>query len=152
MNCNRVQGLLNAYLDREMTGRETLAVRQHLKGCDQCRALADELSLVKSFLGRLPDPEPSPDFEARLLHAIHAEIAPLLPVAPRWRPALVVVGMAGVSMVLTFAALSATRGGGTPVRESHDTAIAFEIDKDRSFGFGGSSLGTPVFAVEHAPR
>lgn len=154
MNCKQVQSLLNAYLDREMTGRETLAIRRHLEECRECRVQADELSQVKSVLGALPNPEPSTDFEARLLSAIHAERPPLAPVTPRWRPVLAFVSVTGVSMALTFVALSYTRVPPTTGEHAaRDAAVAveFEVNRDRSFGWG-SPASTPVFSLEDAPR
>ncbi|RYG40670.1 hypothetical protein EON79_22205, partial [bacterium] len=73
MNCKQVQSLLGAYLDREMTGTETLAIRDHLDACALCRTESEDLAQLKSLLGALPDPEPAPDFEARLMQAVRAE-------------------------------------------------------------------------------
>jgi hypothetical protein len=43
--------------DPEATGDRSL--REHVAGCDRCRAVVDDLSLLRSALGELPDLRPS---------------------------------------------------------------------------------------------
>lgn len=57
MNCDRIQNLLSAYLDQELTPEERRMVRKHLFSCPSCSELYEELTLVKGSLGRLEPPE-----------------------------------------------------------------------------------------------
>jgi len=62
MLCSRVQNLLSAYLDRELTGADMLDVRHHLARCPECRAEHDGLLRVKRLMGRLAAGEPATAF------------------------------------------------------------------------------------------
>ncbi|HLK15252.1 MAG TPA: zf-HC2 domain-containing protein [Fimbriimonadaceae bacterium] len=70
MNCNKVQTLLSAYADRELSGIEMFLIRQHVYDCDCCRAEEAEVRRVKSVLASIEVAEPSPDFESRLVSAV----------------------------------------------------------------------------------
>jgi len=70
MNCTKIQSLLSAYADRELTGVEMFLIRQHVHDCDCCREEEAEVRRVKSVLSAIEVAEPSPDFEARLISAV----------------------------------------------------------------------------------
>lgn len=61
MNCHRVQNLLSAYLDQEISSEERRLIRNHIFNCPVCSQNYDELSMVKSFLGNLEPPAPEID-------------------------------------------------------------------------------------------
>ena len=69
MLCSRVQNLLSAYVDSELTGSETLQLRAHLRDCPACRAEHDELRLTKSLFGALAAKEPARPFSMDALLA-----------------------------------------------------------------------------------
>lgn len=54
MQCKQVHNHLSAYLDRELTAELASAVRHHLAGCPECRAMLEELRGTADLLGRLP--------------------------------------------------------------------------------------------------
>lgn len=58
MLCSRVQNLLSAYCDRELSGAEMLPIQRHLSGCPICRQEHESLLQVKRLLGALPGAEP----------------------------------------------------------------------------------------------
>lgn len=60
MNCHKVQSLLSAYLDQELTTEERRIIRQHLFSCRACSLEYESLSLLKSSLGSL-EPPAEPD-------------------------------------------------------------------------------------------
>jgi len=70
MGCGRVSNLLSAYLDRELTGADMLAVRRHLAGCAACCAEYEALAQVRRLLGALPAVEPRPGSQERFLRAL----------------------------------------------------------------------------------
>ncbi len=74
MTCSKVQALLSAYLDRELNGIESLAIRDHLRECSCCRREETELRSVKALLMGAPIEGPSPDFEARLCARIRGTV------------------------------------------------------------------------------
>jgi len=56
MNCHRVQSLLSAYLDQELSPEERRLIRNHLFNCSLCTTNYEELATVKSCLGNLEPP------------------------------------------------------------------------------------------------
>lgn len=70
MNCKNVLPLLSAYVDRELSGSESLAVREHLRQCPTCQCEADTLHGVKSQLTRLSSVTPPAGIEARLQRSV----------------------------------------------------------------------------------
>ena len=70
MNCTKIQSLLSAYADRELTGVEMFLIRQHVHDCDCCREEEAEVRRVKAVLASIEVAEPSADFEARLVSAV----------------------------------------------------------------------------------
>ncbi len=73
MNCKFVESRLAAYIDGELDGAEMLRVRSHVSECDSCEREIAELRLVKTMIGSLPNTRPDPEFESRLLTAVHAD-------------------------------------------------------------------------------
>lgn len=53
MNCRRINSLLSAYLDSELTGAEMLSVRDHLDRCDACREEYEALRETKRLVASL---------------------------------------------------------------------------------------------------
>jgi len=53
VNCRRIQSLLSAYLDGELTGEEMISVRHHLSACEYCGDEYRSLQVVKKLLGSL---------------------------------------------------------------------------------------------------
>ncbi|MCA0361171.1 MAG: zf-HC2 domain-containing protein [Armatimonadetes bacterium] len=66
MNCIRVETLLSAYLDRELSGEESLMIREHIRMCPSCAQEMEDLRAVKSIAMRMAPVEPSDDLLAKL--------------------------------------------------------------------------------------
>ncbi|HEY8344927.1 MAG TPA: zf-HC2 domain-containing protein [Bacillota bacterium] len=69
MNCQKVQSLLSAYLDQELTTEERRIIRQHLFTCRACSLEYESLSLLKSSLGSLEPPAEPKDLLSKILLA-----------------------------------------------------------------------------------
>ena len=50
LDCTMTRSLLSEYLDEELSGPESLAVRLHLEGCPGCARLAAELAATVAAL------------------------------------------------------------------------------------------------------
>jgi len=78
MNCSETKGLIDAYLDNELDLRGALEIEEHVARCPGCgeeeRALRDLQASARANLIRYT---PSPQFEARLRDALHAEGHPV---------------------------------------------------------------------------
>ena len=53
MKCADCQGLLSAFLDHELEGREALMVAEHVAGCADCAQELEELRLTIRLLGQV---------------------------------------------------------------------------------------------------
>jgi anti-sigma factor RsiW len=67
LNCRRVNSLLSAYLDSELTGAEMLAIREHLHCCASCYEEHEALSQTKRLVSSLALKAPRAELEALLL-------------------------------------------------------------------------------------
>lgn len=115
MNCHKVQSLMSAYVDSELSGLEMLAIRQHLSECVECSSEFESLFSVKKALGRLGAKVPVTNLADRICSRLDEVSVPqesplvaalknqlnLFPARMRW-------AAAGVSV---FAALLMLRTG-----------------------------------------
>ena len=78
MNCSETKRLIDAYVDNELDLRGALEVEGHVARCPGCgaeeRALRELQASARANLIRYV---PSPEFEARLRDALHAEGHPV---------------------------------------------------------------------------
>lgn len=63
MLCSRIQNLLSAYCDRELTGVEMLEIQRHLHHCSACHQEYTGLVRMKTLLGALGPVEPPSPFD-----------------------------------------------------------------------------------------
>ncbi|MFB3915492.1 MAG: anti-sigma factor [Terriglobales bacterium] len=81
MKCMQTRHLLSSYLDGALTSRQEQAVREHLRGCAECRSQLESLGQTQQLLSGLrPRPAPA-GLELRLRVAISREAAQ----ARRWK-------------------------------------------------------------------
>lgn len=78
MNCNRVSKLASSYVDRELTGGEMLAVRDHLGRCPECAAEVEAVASIKKALGEMPTVAMPQGLEGRLKASLRREQEPVL--------------------------------------------------------------------------
>jgi len=70
VNCKAVQTNLSAFIDRELGNAEYFEIRAHLVSCRDCQVEEQDLRCLKSLLSAMPSPDPSHDFESRLIGSI----------------------------------------------------------------------------------
>lgn len=66
MLCSRVQNLLSAYCDHELTGAEMLQIRGHLSTCSACRQEQEAILQVKRLMGALSSAQPPRPFDPEI--------------------------------------------------------------------------------------
>ena len=66
MRCRRVQRRLSAFLDGELSEKQTSRIAEHLSGCPNCQQEVASLSSVWEQLGETHEVDPSPYFWTRL--------------------------------------------------------------------------------------
>lgn len=118
MNCRNVVRMLSAYVDRELTGDETLAVRDHLCECAECSLEHEKLKHLKAMLAKARTVDPEPGVYARLKERVHGPV--VVSSAQKSRGVGIAVMAACASalgMALLVAHLEQDKGlapGGTP--------------------------------------
>jgi len=70
MNCNRARSLFSSYLDGAVSGREMLAVSQHLKVCSACRVEYAAWQRTQRLVSALRPRSAPPELALRLRVAI----------------------------------------------------------------------------------
>jgi len=108
MTCERIEGLLSAYLEGDLAPAETAEVDVHLAGCPECAGLAALMREALSAAAAFPEVEPSPELMAGLyaIPAAKGEKKRLFRPVFEWlvRPALqpVYAAATGLLIVLSF--------------------------------------------------
>jgi len=114
VNCRKVNSLLSAYIDGELTGVEQLQVRRHLRDCACCHAEHESLLMTKRLLSGLRTKAPCRDLEPIILNRLDQANAPrsawfnvsawwaLLPQGQRLRAAALVATGAIALMLLSI--------------------------------------------------
>jgi anti-sigma factor RsiW len=153
MNCKSVQNRLSAYIDRELSGTEMLAVRAHLTCCEMCRIEEEGLRMLKRVLSETPVREPSADFADRLAASIRAERAPI-PMAPVplfRRPSLAFIGVALASMAVTFTIVNALQAPSTSsgmASRPPASSLALDVQRDQALMIGSDATsGAPLISA-----
>lgn len=80
MNCQFSHNRLSAYLDRELTGDQMIAVRTHVDQCDECLRELAALRSIKHGLRDLPMVEPRETLAADILRMTRQQRAQSAPV------------------------------------------------------------------------
>jgi hypothetical protein len=135
VNCHKVQSLISAYVDSELSGQEMLAIRQHLSRCAECNAEFQSLLRVKRALGQLGSKHPSPDLALRICIRLDS----LQPHVPTYKLIFQNIQKRGLSYHFRIgwavvclgllAALMVLRGGQVPNPASH-TAYLFPAQEE----------------------
>jgi hypothetical protein len=69
MSCEKIQCLLNDYVDNELPVLHVEVVRKHCDSCETCASKLEGLMALKLALKTLPVPQPSQGFEKRVIKA-----------------------------------------------------------------------------------
>lgn len=149
MNCKSVQAYLSAYLDGELCGHESIAVRDHLSRCDECRVEEHQLRALKHLLQGLPTYQPAPGFEDRLVANVRTSEGRRrqFGFTIDWRLA------GGFAMASALAAFAMLNTGRTPAPSSADPqsiarmdSISLDMTRDQLFISGNDPLSGNRFA------
>lgn len=102
MNCQKVDNLLSAYLDREVSRTESRDIRLHLEECPRCRAEYLRLSQSKELLAAFHEVEPPSDLHASLIANLGStEASPFYQWLDRFKP----LALAGALGLVLFAVI-----------------------------------------------
>jgi hypothetical protein len=129
MNCDRLDTVLEHYLEGDLDSRGRVAVERHAGECLRCASLLRSLEQIRSEAARLPELEPSRDLWPGIAARIEAPVIPLSTTGERRVPArfrstlwlgAAAAGLmaitAGITYTLTMQRIA--RSGETPVASS----------------------------------
>jgi len=145
MNCRKVQNLMSAYVDCELSGVDMLAVRRHLSECGECSLEFESLLTVKRAFGNLPPKRPAPHLAERIClqlgqvyHPAHervfAALRKHLTVFPsKLRLAAVGVGVFAVLLMLRSGPISTNNYAYIPVSAMVEVSGPAEQEPVRLF-------------------
>lgn len=153
MNCGRVNRLLSAYMDGELSGEEMMAVRSHIRSCPACENELEGLRALKGVIGQLQRVQPDAGLEARLLAALPPAPVPLGEQISAWvRTHLTGRMQPAAAAVACCAALLAITVGHFPQGGHWDDQVARTLEQSpaavaRTFNASGNAV-IPVSPVE----
>lgn len=161
MTCNRIQSLLSAYVDRELSGVEMFLVRQHVYECERCAAEEMELRKVRSAISSMQAIEPAPGFQERLAQAVVGAAATQEAAVARRVPSA--YGAVGIGIAAALCAFYAWRGNTNVVAAASSKStipspsprqgrfassnISVSLQRDRAFMNSSDPLTGPQLAV-----
>lgn len=172
MTCQKIEILISAYIDGEITGEEKHLVDIHLQHCVACRTLMIEFSRLHLLYQEMEEREAPRDFRQRVTQRLEARTWKLFP----WRIPrlvyalsflfLVVAGGLGVRSWLTSSGPSLddvevyaedilfgnTFSSSTDLFSLNDGGIAEEILSTIDFSEPSSSNDTSLFLDDGVPR
>lgn len=73
MECNKVDNLLSAYIDRELLTPDMNRIKEHLEKCQKCKLEYQSLLRIKNRLADLEEKELPPYFISKLIAKIQDE-------------------------------------------------------------------------------
>lgn len=152
MNCKSAQAYLSAYLDGELSGQESLSIREHLGECVECREEEQQLRSLKQMLRGLPLNAPSESFEDRLVQQVIArtESRPSRIFVWNWRLA---GGLVAASLVVGLGIMKITERRVPSANAQpmvHLDSADFEFSRDQQFMAGNDPLSGSRFVVPTA--
>lgn len=147
MNCKYVQSRLSVYLDGEITGSDSLLIREHLSSCSECQNEFEQIKTVSHLLTGLP-PVPEPD-DLMVERMLQNAMPSARPVKVPW------IGIAACSALLSVVVYTSffKAPQQTKVKDEQES-IERAITKDRlrdagMDSFAGASL---VHTTSYQPR
>jgi hypothetical protein len=73
MTCNEIENRLPAYLENLLTPEQKMSIEGHLAACPRCRRACGDLRQAERIVQDLPEVEPPPFFEQRIMARVRQE-------------------------------------------------------------------------------
>ena len=132
MTCKQARQLLAAYRREDLSPGENAELQAHLADCAQCQAHAAQFQRMGVALQALPKLAAPPDFYARVMAAVQAEMpraAERVPVAaPKKQENVIIPGLTDVSYLPSVRrAVQQRRARVTPMRRQMSSAGVFAL-------------------------
>lgn len=161
MNCRRVNGMISAYIDSELSGMDMMAVRRHLTECDECRREYESIIEVKRAFGALSPKRPADGFTTRIFAHLDEVSIPLhrrIISYVRQRlfvfPPKVKLATAGIAAAAVILSISSGYMGSHNIRTAENTVhfAPYGMANETFLPISEfSSTGSPMVWKEEAP-
>lgn len=142
MNCNSIESRLSSYIDGELSGHESLTVRDHVARCSSCAAELEALRKTKALLNsvRVPEPVSSPDEVLRKIRLADREVP------RRWAVGLIAASAVCAGLV-AFSMTREQAGPGSGTGSSVSVSAA-----DAPYTYSGDTLagGLPIVPAAYS--
>lgn len=142
MNCTSVEARLSSYLDGELSGSASLAVRSHLSRCETCSAELESLRQTKAILhsARVPEPTTSPDELLRKVRIAEREVP------RRWAVALIAASAVCAGLVALNVSMHRT------VAPASSNEVLSASAADAPYTYSGDTLagGLPIVRAAYS--
>ncbi len=159
MNCRAARQLISPYLDGQLTGREMLALGDHLENCESCQQEIESLRQVKALLRGLAVPRPPLEFSRQLTsQEIYAQNLSwrVISLPPRPQRGRRLMAALALSCLTLFVLVPASRDG--QVVSSSAPLSAFPEPAGRgaagmlgTFTPPDAQIGPPAYALTGTP-
>lgn len=103
MRCSFCEPLLDRYIEGTLKPREMIAIAAHLRGCESCRALLDELRVVDGLLETSRVPHLPENFTFAVMAEVRTLPAPRARQHPLWSFLVLYSAAAWVAAVMAMA-------------------------------------------------
>lgn len=124
MRCRHADRLMSLKLDGAIRPEQAERLSEHLKHCPRCQAAWAAMQRAHGLLDELPWTEPTPDLTTRVLARLPEQRRGVIPTAPAWSRASVIVVAAlalvlvGVTGVVLLTGVEAGSGAWATLQES----------------------------------
>lgn len=137
LSCSKVRRLISESLDGNLSPEQTERLEAHVRGCEPCRKLRDDLTSITDKAGALEEQAPSDNVWGRIQKSMTADgavkrsprlrEAPFFPFSPRLRPVLA----SGFALILILAAVffGLRQFGPGPEKTGLDSSRQFALSK-----------------------
>lgn len=145
MNCRCASSRISAYLDGELTGAETLPLREHLRQCPTCAQELEALRRLKVHMSALAAPPPPADLPSKLAARI-AQIDESARPRYSWSGRMALAAVAAVAIALAVVAHRTIQPADPKFVKQ---TSPFEVADDQAFVAGADPLSgqAPVLTV-----
>ena len=137
MNCQTAQNSLSAYLDRELSGDQMMALRSHVEYCSECQSELESLRTLKSALCGLAKLKPREKLANDIIKQIKAQEQPVVKVPI---VTMLATSVAAAMLALTMFNMFFGNKAVAPVKQD---VAKFDVTSD-------SAVTSPDFG-SHAP-
>jgi len=130
MRCRHADRLMSLQLDGAIRPADAQRLSAHLARCARCQGVWATLRQADGLFSSPPLPEPAPDLTARVLARLPAERRAVIPPAPAWTRASVIVAAAlglvllGVTGALVLTGVAVGTGDWTAAQQGGRSVVA----------------------------